>query len=142
MILCEFLEEAYPDAKPSLQPSDPLERAYGRIWIDYIAKSIIPPFFRLIQGQTAEKQKEAQDDYVKALNTFTDKIRGPYFLGDTFTLVDVCIAPWIMREYIAMDYRGYTRELVGEKWKAYAELLSNRETVRKTQSVSLFYLHW
>lgn len=136
MILCEFLEDAFPDATPHLYPSDPFERAYARIWIDFVAKSIVPPFFRLLQGQTEEKQKAALDDFVKALRTFADKVKGPYFLGEHFSLVDACIAPWVVREYIVVEHRGHSRDLVGNPWKSYAELLEKRPSVLKTGSVS------
>ena len=135
LVLCEFLEEAFPQATPRLLPSDPADRAYARIWIDFIAKSIVPTFFRLLQAQKAEKQQEALQDSVKALKTFADKVKGPYFLGDEFSLVDVAIAPWVVREYIIEEHRGYTRDLVGDGWKAYAELLEKRDSVLRTQSV-------
>lgn len=33
-VLCEFLEEAYPDHTPKLLPDDPYIRARTRIWTD------------------------------------------------------------------------------------------------------------
>ena len=33
-VLCEFLEEAYPDHTPKLLPDDPYLRARTRIWTD------------------------------------------------------------------------------------------------------------
>ncbi|KIP04096.1 hypothetical protein PHLGIDRAFT_76517 [Phlebiopsis gigantea 11061_1 CR5-6] len=134
MILCEFLEDAFPEAIPRLYPSDAFERAYARIWIDYIAKSIVPAFFRLLQGQTEEKRKTALDDFVKALGAFADKVKGPYFLGDQFSLVDACIAPWVVREYIVVEHRGHSRDLAGVNWKVYADLLEKRPSVLKTGS--------
>lgn len=122
-------------------PSDPTERAYARIWIDYTAKSIVPTFFRLLQAQTTDKQKEALEDSVKALKTFADKVKGPYFLGEDLSLVDVAMAPWIVRESIITEHRGYTRDLVGEKWKAYAELLEKRDSVVNTLSVGPTHAH-
>ncbi|CAL1711382.1 unnamed protein product [Somion occarium] len=132
LILCEFLEDAYPSYKPNLLPSDPYTRAYVRIW--FINKSIVPATMRLIQAQEADKQKAALEELLKGLATFSEKIKGPYFLGDEFSLVDVAVAPWIVRDYIIRENRGFTRDAAGETWKRYAERLETRESVLKTQS--------
>lgn len=63
-------------------------------------------------------------------------MKGPYFLGDAFSMVDVVLAPWVIRDYLLKEHRGYSREAVGSGWKEYAEALSTRESVVKTQSVS------
>jgi len=135
LVLCEFLEDAYPEHKPYLLPKDPFTRAYVRIWIDYVQKSIVTGQMRLVQAQGAENQKTALEEYVKALNGFTEKIKGPYFLGDEFSLVDVAVAPWIVRDYILVENRGFTREAAGEKWKAYAEKVEKRPSILNTSSL-------
>lgn len=66
----------------------------------------------------------------------SEKAKGPYFLGDAFSMVDVVLAPWVIRDYILKEHRGYAREAVGGGWKEYADALSARESVLKTQSVS------
>ena len=42
LVLCELLEDAFPSYSPKLLPEDPTEKAYARIWIDYIGKAILP----------------------------------------------------------------------------------------------------
>ncbi|KAF8633389.1 hypothetical protein AX17_004560 [Amanita inopinata Kibby_2008] len=135
LIVCEFLEDAYPDHSPHLLSPDPCSRAYARIWIDYITKNMIPGFYRVIQSQEKEKQDAALQELYKALRAFSEEIKGPYFLGDEFSLVDVAIAPWIVRDYLLEEYRGYTRDAVGEAWKKYAEVVEKRESVVKTGSL-------
>lgn len=134
LVLCEFLEDAYPSHTPKLLPSDAYTRAYIRIWLDHVSKSIVPAFFRLIQAQEAEKQQSALQELNKALNTLAEKVKGPYFLGNEFSLVDVAIAPWVVRDYIPGEHRGYRREVVGNGWKEYAEALEKRDSVIRTQS--------
>ena len=135
LILCEFLEDAYPNHQPQLLPADPYTRAYVRIWLDHISKNIVPAFFRLLQAQEAEKQQAALEEYTKALDTLAAKVKGPWFLGDEFSIVDVAIAPWIVRDYIVVEHRNFRREDVGHGWKNYAERVENRDSVLKTQSV-------
>ncbi|KAK7691770.1 hypothetical protein QCA50_005172 [Cerrena zonata] len=134
LILTEFLEDAYPSTKPNLLPADPYTRAYVRIWIDHINKQIVPNFMRVVQAQEEDKQKAALADFVKGLTTLTEKIKGPYFLGEEFSLVDVAIAPWVVRDYIIRENRGFLREAAGDVWKQYAEKLESRDSVLRTQS--------
>ena len=132
----EFFEDAFPEYKPRLLPDDPFDRAYVRLWVDHVAKQVVPAFMRTVMAQEPEKQKENLEEYYKALRAFTDKVKGPYFLGEQFSLVDAALAPWVVRDYIIAENRGYSREAVGDKWKAYAEKVETRESVLKTISVS------
>lgn len=135
VVLCEFLEDVYPDT-PRLLPADPSDRAHARMWIDFITKSVVPSIQRLVQAQEPDKQKTALQDAMKALRTVAETAKGPWFLGEQFSLVDIMLAPWIIRDYIMSEHRGYSRETVGNGWKEYAERLESRESVLKTQSVS------
>ena len=53
-------------------------------------------------------------------------------------MVDTAIAPWVTRDYIQQEHRGYKREDVSPEWVAYADKLETRESVVKTRSVSFF----
>lgn len=135
LVLCEFLEDAYPNHGPNLLPADPFKRAHARLWIDFITKSFIPPYFRLIQSQDAKGQDTARNDVYEALRTLAGKRVGPYFLGKELSLVDVAIVPWIVRDYIVIEHRGFKREDVSPVWKEWAEELEKLESVKKTTSV-------
>ncbi|KAI0629001.1 glutathione-S-transferase [Trametes polyzona] len=136
LIICEFFEDAFPEHTPHLLPADPFERARVRLWVDHVAKQIVPAFMRTIMAQEPEKQREGLEDWYKALRTLTEQVKGPYFLGEQFSLVDAALAPWVVRDYILAENRGYSREAAGSAWKAYAEALETRDSVRRTQSVS------
>ena len=138
LILCEFLEDAYPSYKPHLLPDNSYDRAFSRIWLDHLAKNFLPAFFRLLQAQPEEKEKqdEARQELYKALGTLAAKRKGPYFLGEEFSIVDVAIAPWVVRDYNLAEHRGYKREDIPNGWKEWADLLEQRDSVRKTMSVS------
>ncbi|KAH8113513.1 glutathione-S-transferase [Phellopilus nigrolimitatus] len=134
LILCEFLEDAYPQHAPHLLPADPYERANVRLWLDHISKVFMPAFFRLLQSQEKDKQDAAREDLYKALGQLAEKRQGPYFLGAQLSLVDVAIAPWAVRDYILAENRAYRREDVPNGWKEWAELLEKRESVLRTVS--------
>ncbi|KAH7883284.1 glutathione S-transferase [Phlebopus sp. FC_14] len=134
IILCEFLEDAYPSYTPSLLPSDPFDRARARIWIDHTTKFIVPAWQRLLMAQTPETQDAARKELYDGQRKLAEQIKGPFFAGEAFTLVDVINAPWVARDYILAEHRGYDRDAVGNGWSAYAEAVSKRDSVTKTTS--------
>lgn len=93
---------------------------------------------RVLQAQEKEKQEAYLQEFVNALRTISAKREpeGPYFFGDEFSLVDVAIAPWVKRDYNLKEHRGYRREDVGKDWVDWASALENRESIKKTSSVS------
>ncbi|KAG5731762.1 Glutathione S-transferase omega-1 [Termitomyces sp. T112] len=133
LVICEFLEDLYPTQKPLL-PNEPLTRAIARIWIDFISKSVVPAFQRLLQAQDAGRQIELREEYNEALRKYANEVKGPYFLGENFSLVDVAIAPWIVRDYVVQEHRGFKREDVNEAWVRYASTIEKRKSVVETQS--------
>ncbi|KDQ50916.1 hypothetical protein JAAARDRAFT_41703 [Jaapia argillacea MUCL 33604] len=139
LILSEFLEDAYPEYTPRLLPSDPFQKAQVRLQIDYIGKNVIPAFMRTVQAQQIEKQQEGLKDLYAGLKQVSERVKGPFFLGEEFSLADVALAPWVVRDYIVAEHRGYKREEVGGGWKEYAEHIEKRESVLKTTSESQHY---
>jgi len=139
LVLCEFLEDAYPDHGLRTLPADAFERARVRLWVDHVNKAVVPAFFRLMQSQEPDKQDAAREEVCTALRTLTAQAKGPYFLGDEFSLVDIALAPWAARDYIHTEHRGYTRDAVGKEWAAWAAQLEARESVRKTASEKQYY---
>ncbi|KAJ7072667.1 glutathione-S-transferase [Mycena amicta] len=133
LIICEFLEDAYPEYKHIL-PGDAFTKAYARIWIDYITKNVVPAFSRLVQAQTDDKRDAARTELCNALRTFAGEVKGPYFLGEEFSLVDIAVVPWVVRDYIITEHRGYIRQAVSEEWKRYADHVEQRESVLRTKS--------
>ncbi|KAN0081428.1 Glutathione S-transferase, C-terminal-like protein [Tylopilus felleus] len=134
IVLCEFLEDAYPTYKPNLLPSDPYERARVRIWIDHVTKNMLPAYQRLLMAQDKDKADAARQDLYDTQRKFAAQVKGPYFLGEDLSLADVMIAPWATRQYIVEQHRGYDKAGAGAEWKAYAERLATRESVLKTTS--------
>jgi glutathione S-transferase len=138
-IILEFLEAAYPQYEPRLIPTDPYIAAQARIWVDFINKFIVPGYFRLFHAQTAELQAATLNEWIKYLQCYADQIRGPYFFGEEFSIVDLSIVAWACRDWVLAENRGFKREDVSPKFSAYCQLLTNRPTVLKTFSVRLCF---
>lgn len=100
-VVCEFLEEAYPEHGVRLMPEDVYERARTRIWTDFMTSRIIPAFHRFLQFQPMSDEKgleEVRSEFLGHLKEFTKEMddEGPYFLGKEPSLIDFIIAPWIV----------------------------------------------
>lgn len=139
LVLNEFLEDEFPDST-KLLPKDSFERARIRLWTDHVTKKFIPAFYRTMQAQEEEKQKEGLKELVNTLEKYLDQVKGPWFSGKEFSLADIAIAPWIVRIFILEEHRGFTDELVGERWLEYKRLIKERPSVIKTSSEPQYYM--
>jgi glutathione S-transferase len=135
-IINEFLEESFGSHGAPLLPKDPYLRAQARLAIEFINKSVVPAYFRLLQAQPDNpmKQTEARSEFTEALGTISEQRKGIFFFGEQISLVDIAIAPWAVRDFIATDYRGFQRDEV-PSWREWAKILEQHPTVRKTTSV-------
>ncbi|KAL7935532.1 glutathione S-transferase [Trichoderma chlorosporum] len=133
VIINEFLNEEYGSSK--LMPQASYQRAIARLQIDYINKEVVPAFFRLLQAQPdePEKQTSALTEFKKLLSAVSKEAKGPYFFGDQFSLVDATLAPWAVRDLIIRDFRSFVREDV-QGWADWAAALETRESVVRTTS--------
>jgi glutathione S-transferase len=98
-VICEYLEEAQPHP---LHPSDPLERARHRAWMEF-GSAILAD----IWGFETAKNADAVDQKAGALKTkfawVEDSLRdGPYFAGEHFSLVDAVFGP-VFRYFDVFD---------------------------------------
>ncbi len=152
-VISEYLDDAYSDPSkygPSLFPSDPYQRAWCRIWIDFVGSRVIPSFYRLLQ-HTAEKPysvDDARTELLTHLKTFTREMAdgaGPWFLGACFGMVDIAIAPWVLRLFLVDHYKpgglgipgeghGGADEAVWARWRRFAAAVADRPSVRETIS--------
>ncbi|KAK8874973.1 glutathione S-transferase [Apiospora arundinis] len=170
-VLLQYLEEAFPDHAPKLLPtvngSDDgeqlFQRARARIWMDFVTSRIIPAWHRLLQYQPPSSSAGHDDDGRTKLEALCDEYRGyllefagamdpegPYFFaGDQVGMVDLTLAPWVLRHWVFEHFKGVavipeksgSEEEGGwdriRKWQAAIE---SRESVKRTESEREFYL--
>jgi len=108
-IINEYLEEVFPD--PPLMPRDPGVRAQVRIWIDYCDDHFLDDLYGAIRNQDAAKHLELKDKVVAHLRNLEDGFArlsgaGPYWLGDTVSLLDFALYPFFERLPAWDHYRG------------------------------------
>ncbi|XP_066387292.1 probable glutathione S-transferase GSTU6 [Miscanthus floridulus] len=97
MIIVNYLEEAFPDAGPSLLPSDPYERAIARFWATFIETKVVQPWVLLLDGTRA---REEMSELVKQMLAAVVTLEGAlaqcskgkrFFGGDSVGYVDVAL---------------------------------------------------
>jgi len=148
-VICEFLEEAYPDHTPHLLPKDPYARARTRIWTDFTTSRIIPSFHRFLQHQPAsdvEGLEKHRQDFLGKLKELTAELdpEGPFFMGKEPGLIDFVIAPWIVRLWIFDHFKGGlgipepgkggADEATWSRYRKWAEALEERPSIKNTLS--------
>jgi len=154
-VICEFLEEAYPDHTPHLLPKDPYDRARTRIWTDFMTTRIIPAFHRFLQFQPMsdnEGLRQVHEEFVAKLKEFAKEMdrEGPFFLGLEPSLVDFVVAPWVMRLWVFDYYKGGSGiptegegggdQNIWARWRKWVNAVENRKSIRETISDREHYL--
>lgn len=154
-VICEFLEDAYPDHGPRLLPSDPYEKARTRIWTDFCTSRIIPAWHRFLQFQPASDEAGlagVREEFLGKLKEFAAEMdeAGPFFLGAEPSLIDFVVAPWVQRLWVFDHFKGGSG-IPGEgeggedeaiwrrlrKWKGAVE---GRPSISDTTSERKYYL--
>ncbi|WP_426944937.1 glutathione S-transferase family protein [Pseudomonas oryzihabitans] len=89
--ICEYVEDVQP--QPALHPSDALERAQHRAWIEFASATLSDAweFLNASHHETASAKGVA---FRKKLERFDAAMAdGPYFGGKDFSMVDAAVAP-------------------------------------------------
>lgn len=142
-IINEYLDEVFP--APSLMPTDPGTRAIARIWIDFANTKFTPTFYKLLLSQEPQKQQEWAQDLHKHLLFMEDGIsklssNGPYWLGESISLVDLAFYPWFERFPVLGHYRGFTLPSECVRLMEWHSAMVNRESVRQIKHTADFYI--
>ena len=87
-VIMEYLDERFPE--PPLWPSDPAERALGRLWLDRFDVRIGSDYYALRRGEPSRL-----DDRLRELDAALEA--QPFLSGREYGLADIGYVPWILR---------------------------------------------
>lgn len=133
-IINEYLDEVFTE--PQLMPGDPLLRAQARIWMNYCDTRFSAASWQFMQaGDDEEKLAAAREELHECflfiehegLRKLSD---GPYWLGDTFSLLDIQFATFFSR-YMSEPGAG---EIPAEcsRLKAWLALMAGHDSFLQT----------
>jgi glutathione S-transferase len=130
-VICEYLEDTLT---PALHPSDPLQRARHRAWVEFASATL-----NAIRSYYTARDETAYQAAGAALTQrFTqlerelaaNEARGPYFSGSAFSLVDAAFAP-VFRYFDVFEEAGQGDLFsAAPKVGAWRHALSQRISVR------------
>ena len=127
-VICEFIEET--QAGPALHPSDPIERAQHRAWIEF---ALIHPGRHLRARDDARcralrgKRQALTDKFARMEGVLGS---GPFFAGERFSLVDAAFGP-VFRYFDVFDEITDLGILAHKpKVNAWRRALADRPSVR------------
>ncbi len=101
-VINEYINDVTPG---NLMPSDALQRAQNRAWIEY-SSQCLGQLNNLITAATEEDFHAAEDKAIATLGKVEQALGdGPYFNGNDFALIDASYAPLFMRYHLLAGIR-------------------------------------
>ena len=130
-VICEYLDDTMA---PNLHPSDALERAKHRAWIEFASATLntIWNFYTAKDVRAYQGSASALAERFRQLeNVLGD---GPYFAGAAFSLVDAAFGP-VFRYFDVFDrISGIDFFTATPKVRAWRHALASRPSVREAVS--------
>ena len=133
-ILCEFLEDAYPE--PALLPQAPAARADARMWINFSSERFVPVFYKLLMAQESDEQNKHKEALEKVLEDLEKRLHsqeGTFLCGE-LSLADLELYPWFERFCVLEHYRGVS---LPPHAKAIATWLESMRALKSVQDLEI-----
>ncbi|VUC36169.1 unnamed protein product [Clonostachys rosea] len=140
-IILEYLEDI--DENVPLHPTDPKQRANSRVWTRFIDSEIVTAFFNLLRAEDLAQQAEATDQLQSAIARLVVAAHeeGPFFFGDTLSLVDIHFAPFAIRlSRVIQPLRGWLDPLPDTRWHRWLSAMEGNAHVKATTSGRELYI--
>lgn len=134
-IINEYLDEEFPD--PPMMPSSPAQRADARIWIDFDNTKFVPLFYKVLLEKNLDHRQALADALIDALvflekNALEKRNGGPYWMGESFSLVDMALYPHFERFGVLEHYRGISIPDSCGAIRDWVAAVANRSCVQET----------
>ena len=130
-VINEYLDEV---TEGRMLPEDPLERAYGRAWIEFSSNLVMDAYrMQMAKDEAGAKEHLAKvrDKLGKLEAMLPDE--GPYFYGKELSLVDSSAAPALQRLSWCEKLRPELTVFDGfEKVTRWRDALLARESVKRS----------
>lgn len=143
-VINEYIDEIHP---PALHPSDPLQRALNRAWIEFGSGLLVNQYEMMVAKDNASFDKKCRETKEKLAQIERQlSTAGAFFNGEKFSLVDAAIAPFFMRLDI-LERRIPALKLITtprlEKWRdmMLARPSVQQSVIKTFPDKLLAYLH-
>jgi len=129
LAICEYLEDAFPENP--LHPKDPVGKALHRAWMEF-SSGILATIFGVMFAQNQEEFDLKKAEVVSKLAILDKNLKfNPYFDGDKFSMVDICLAS-VLKPLTHIDTK-FTLEIfdLHKKVATYVESIVTRGSLHK-----------
>ncbi|OIQ20060.1 MAG: hypothetical protein BM556_06110 [Bacteriovorax sp. MedPE-SWde] len=92
-VINEYIDEV---TSGTLHPTDPLQKAFERAYIE-LSSAVTMNYFQTAISKDEDSYKANKEALEKNLTSLLDKFKGPYFRGEEFSLVDTSAVPALQR---------------------------------------------
>ncbi|MCC5632122.1 glutathione S-transferase family protein [Nostoc sphaeroides] len=143
-VINEYLNEVFPN--PPLLPSSPIAKAQARIWIDFANTRFVPAFSTLLRSPDVQQQEAAKQELYKHLEFIENEAfgklsgDGPYWFGESVSLVDFTFYPWFERWAALKHHRGFALPEEFTRLRQWKKALKQRDSVVAIANSKEFYI--
>jgi len=133
-VISEYLDEMYT---PTLHPTDPLEKARHRSWVEFCS-DLLGTQFRMVTAPNQEAFEKNLNQLKEGLARVGENLseQAPFFSGEQMALVDTTYAPLFMRMAI-VEQVFKVDFAMSERVRAWSDALLAKDSV-KTSVVGNF----
>lgn len=128
-IINEFLDEITSD---QIMPTDPLQKAKDRGWIEYSSQTIMSQYMMTAANNQADYEKHSStlsNHLQKLENTISDQ---DFFNGNSFSLIDSALAPLFTRFNVYKKHFNQNFLSAYPKLTTLAEKLTSLDYVKQS----------
>lgn len=126
-VINEYLDEVYP---PRLHPEDPLVRAKHRGWIEFGSNLLFEQFKLMSARYEDDVQQQCETLGGLFARLDSEASDGPYFMGESFTLLDAAYAPFFTRYEILKKHHEALQDLMPTRLNRWGQALLARDSVK------------
>lgn len=125
-IISEFIDKYSSNIEVQLSPSKPFDIAKTRLLFKNIYPSLIENLYGLLKNFDTTKDSEFAKNIYYVLQNFVMHIESPYFLGESVSLVDVNVYPFLLRFIpVLKHYRNFEMIPTDQAKYPWASKLTN-----------------
>jgi glutathione S-transferase len=127
-------------------PSEPIQRAYARIWIKFADSRLYSTTGKLLHSPDQKVQAlgviQLADDlrFLESRALATKQGDGPYWLGSELSLADLAFHPWFEQVTVLERYRNFKMPADCSRLMRWWETIASRDAVRSIAKPQKFYL--
>lgn len=133
----EFIDETF--GRPhQLLPHDEEQMEKAKRCETLLHSIFTFPFYSMLLRQEPEEQEKAKRKLLLAIEQLVKDYKGPFYLGNQFSVADIAVAPYFDRMIVLEHFRDFVvpnddESSGGQKWNEWSRNVLERPSVAATR---------